>query len=556
MRRTVGAVIAVLAIVMGSVSVASAALPPGGTFVDDDGSVHEADIEAIRAASITLGCDPVGDRYCPTAPVTRAEMATFLVRALGLTPLSLATPTFTDVSVGAWYYGFVERLAERQISVGYGDGRFGPDDLVTRGDMAVFLVRALGEQPVATFGGVFTDVPASAYYARHVERIAELEITIGCGTAPLRYCPNGAVSREEMASFLARAFDLPVEPVPARPSLAGVTLALAATGFSPPAGFDPRPVFVDAPVGDSRLFVVDQPGLIWIVSDGKTLTTPFLDIRSLVSSGGERGLLGLAFHPQYVDNGRFYVDYTDANGDTRVVEYQVSDDPSVADPASARQLLFVDQPASNHNGGMLAFGADGLLYVALGDGGGGGDTYRQGQRADTLLATITRVNVDSKATSLFAYGLRNPWRFSFDGRRAYIGDVGQGAWEEVDVLSTDQAGANLGWSIMEGAHCYGVSTCSTAGLVLPVVEYPHSGGACSVTGGYVYRGTAIPELAGHYLYGDFCAGWIKSFRYTGVASDARTWGISVSFLTSFGTDGFGEMYVTSTDGSVRKIVRG
>jgi glucose/arabinose dehydrogenase len=207
---------------------------------------------------------------------------------------------------------------------------------------------------------------------------------------------------------------------------------------------------------------------------------------------------------------------------------------------------------------MLAFGPDGRLYVALGDGGGGGDTYQQGQRADTLLATITAVNVDGPqpTTSLFAYGLRNPWRFSFDGMRVYIGDVGQGSWEEIDVLSTFDAGANLGWSIMEGAHCFGTSTCSTAGLVLPVTEYSHAGGACSVTGGYVYRGTAMPELEGHYLYGDFCAGWIRSFRYTGVASDARTWGISVGGLTSFGTDGFGEMYVTSTDGVVRKIVKG
>lgn len=551
MRRTVSAVIAVLGIVMGSVSTASAALPPGGTFIDDDGSFHEANIEAIRAASITLGCDPVGDRYCPTAPVTRAEMATFLVRALGLSELTPPAPTFTDVAPGAWYFGFVERLAERQISLGYGDGRFGPNDLVTRGDMAVFLVRALDEQPVATFGGVFADVPSGVYYANHVERIAELEITVGCATGPLRYCPNGAVNRAEMASFLARAFDLPVEPVPARPGLAGVSLALSTivTGLD-------RPVFVDAPVGDPRLFVVEQTGKIKIVSNGSLLATPFLDIGGLLSSGGEQGLLGLAFHPQYAENGRFYVDYTDIGGDTRVVEYRVSNDPDVADPASARQLLFVDQPASNHNGGMLAFGPDGQLYVALGDGGGAGDTYKQGQRADTLLATITRIDVDSGARSLFAYGLRNPWRFSFDSRRVYIGDVGQGAWEEIDVLSTFDAGANLGWSIMEGTHCYGAATCATGGVVLPVTEYSHSGGACSVTGGYVYRGSAIPELVGHYLYGDFCAGWIKSFRYTGTAEDPRTWGIAVGFLTSFGTNGFGELYVTSTDGSVRKIVKG
>lgn len=551
MRRTVRAGIAVLGIVLGLVSSASAALAPGGTFIDDDGSFHEADIEAIRSASITEGCDPVGDRYCPARSVTRAEMAAFLVRALGLSELTPSVPTFVDVPAGAWYSGFVERLVEQKITVGYGDGRFGPNDLVTRGAMAVFLVRALGEQPVTTFSGVFADVAAGAYYSGHVERIAQLEITRGCDTDPLRYCPNGAVNRAEMASFLARAFDLPAEQVPARPGLDGLELGLAtvASGFG-------QPVFVDAPVGDPRLFVVDQPGQIWIVENGARLNTPFLDIRSLVSFGGERGLLGLAFHPQYADNGRFYVNYTNSAGDTRVVEYRVSADPDVADPATARQVLAVGQPASNHNGGMLAFGPEGLLYVALGDGGGGGDTYGQGQRADTLLGTITKLNVDSGSTSLFAYGLRNPWRFSFDGLRVYIGDVGQGSWEEVDVLSTFDAGANLGWSVMEGAHCFGSPTCSTAGLVLPVAEYSHSGGACSVTGGYVYRGAAIPELVGHYLYGDFCAGWVRSFRYTGVASDGRAWGIRAAGLTSFGTDGFGEVYVTSTDGLVRKIVKG
>ncbi len=539
-----------LALLLLAVPTASAALPPGGTFIDDDGSIHESNIEAIRTAGITQGCDPVGDRYCPGSSVTRAEMATFLVRALGLSPLTSPSPTFTDVSSAAWYFGYVERLAEQAITEGFGDGTFRPNSPVTRADMAVFLVRALDEQPVTQVSGVFADVPTGAYYASSVERIAELEITLGCNTNPLRYCPNGAVTRAEMASFLARAFDLPTEVVPPRPSLDGVTLKAVTVA----AGFD-QPVFVDAPVGDSRLFVVDQPGLIRIVKDGTVLSTPFLDIQGLVRFSGEQGLLGLAFHPQFDANGRFFVHYSDNNGDTRLVEYAVSANPDVADPDPVKQLLFADQPASNHNGGMIAFGPDGLLYTGLGDGGGGGDPFKQGQNASTTLATITKVDVDSGATSLFAYGLRNPWRFSFDGQRLYIGDVGQNAWEEIDVLSTYDSGANLGWSIMEGAHCYGTSTCSTAGLVLPVAEYSHSQG-CSVTGGYVYRGTAIPELQGHYLYGDFCGGWIKSFRYTGTAADAKAWSPSVPGLTSFGTDGFGEMYVTSTDGAVRKLVRG
>lgn len=527
---------------------AAAALPPGGTFIDDDGSVHESAIEAIKTAGITTGCDPVGDRYCPTQPVTRAEMAVFLVRALGEST-GPHQGLFTDVPPGTFYSASVESLAELGVTTGVGGGRYDPNGLVTRAQMATFLIRALGES-ATTGANPFSDVPTGVWYTAFVARIYELGITTGCNLDPLQYCPNGAVTRAEMASFLARAFGLSLEQPPPRPSIQGLALDLdpVATGLA-------APIFVDSPAGDSRLFIVERAGLIRILEAGSLLEQPFLDITNLVGTAGEGGLLGLAFHPGYSTNGRFYVSYTDTSGDSRVVEYTASTDPSLADPATARPLLFAEQPASNHNGGMIAFGPNTELFVGLGDGGGSGDRFGHGQRPDTLLGTITSLDVDSGATSLFAYGLRNPWRFSVDGHRLYIGDVGQNAREEVDVVSIFQAGANLGWSIMEGSLCFGSSTCNTAGLVLPVLEYPHPDG-CSITGGYVYRGTAIPELAGHYFYGDFCSGFIRSFRYNGGIADAKQWPFSVGNVVSFGTDGFGELYVVSLNGTVSKVGRG
>lgn len=527
---------------------AGAALAPGGTFIDDDGSGHEGAIEAIRVAGITTGCDPVGDRYCPGQSVTRAEMAVFLVRALGETT-GPHQSTFSDVPAGTFYSPSVERIAALGISTGVGNGRYNPSGLVSRSEMAAFLIRALGEiESGATES--FTDVPPDAWYAGYTARLLEISVTTGCATAPVRYCPGGAVTRAEMAPFLARAFGLTLDPPPPRPSVQGLSLKLSpvATGLA-------SPLFVDSPAGDTRLFIAERAGRIRLLVNGAVLPTPFLDISGLVGTSGEGGLLGMAFHPGYSSNGRFFVSYTDKNGDSRVSEYTAGGNPNLADAGTARPLLFVDQPASNHNGGMIAFGPDSNLYVSLGDGGGGGDTYNQGQRADTLLATITRLDVDSGVTSLLAYGLRNAWRFSVDGDRFYIGDVGQSAREEVNVISVHESGANLGWSIMEGSTCFGSATCNQSGLVLPVAEYTHSDG-CSITGGYVYRGAEIPELHGHYFYGDFCSGFVRSFRYTGGTADAKQWPFTVGSLTSFGTDGFGEMYVVSLGGTISKLVRG
>jgi glucose/arabinose dehydrogenase len=344
-----------------------------------------------------------------------------------------------------------------------------------------------------------------------------------------------------------------------------LSLAQVASGLT-------KPLFVTAPPGDDRLFVVEQEGRIQVLRDGEPLGA-FLDVSALVSSGGERGLLGLAFHPDYPADSRFFVDYTDVRGDTVVAEYRVSADPDRADPASGRVILTVNQPFRNHNGGMLASGPDGYLYIGMGDGGGAGDPLRTGQDADSLLGAILRLDVTGDpysipadnphaagggAPEVWAKGLRNPWRFSFDGDLIYIGDVGQDAWEEIDIAHTDSHGLNFGWSIMEGTHCFGSSTCDAAGLQLPALEYPHEDGNCSVTGGYVYRGTALPELAGAYFYGDYCSGMVSSFRHDleGLY-DLRSWGDSVGALpglTSFGVDGAGELYLVAGD-SVYRLQR-
>ncbi|HEX5724858.1 MAG TPA: PQQ-dependent sugar dehydrogenase [Longimicrobiaceae bacterium] len=334
------------------------------------------------------------------------------------------------------------------------------------------------------------------------------------------------------------------------------------------------PVFVTAPAGDPRLFVVEQPGRIRIVRGGALLPTPFLDLTAKVSSGGERGLLSVAFHPRYAQNGFFYVNYTGQGGHTRVERYRVGANPDQADPASAQLVLFVEQPYSNHNGGLVMFGPDGKLYVGMGDGGSGGDPQNHGQDASTLLGDLLRLDVDAgqpyaipadnpfvgqagRRAEIWATGVRNPWRFSFDrtANLLYLADVGQNRWEEVNVVPAGQAGVNYGWRIMEGSSCYPSGGCARTGLTEPVLEYSHSDG-CSVTGGYVYRGRAIPGLRGHYFYADYCNGWIRSFRYAGgTVSDRHEWELgNVGNISSFGEDADGELYVVSHAGAVYKLV--
>jgi glucose/arabinose dehydrogenase len=313
------------------------------------------------------------------------------------------------------------------------------------------------------------------------------------------------------------------------------------------------------------------------VENGVLLPAPFLDITDRVGSGGERGLLSVAFHPQYASNGFFFVDYTDTSGDTRVERYHVSADRNRADPASARLVIGIDQPYANHNGGLVAFGPDGKLYIGMGDGGGGGDPLETGQDPTQLLGKLLRLDVDGAAPyavpadnpyagrtdrrpEIWAMGVRNPWRFSWDRAAGllYVADVGQNRLEEIDVVPAGQGGLNFGWDLMEAGDCYEPRDgCDRTGLVLPVAQYTHDDG-CSVTGGFVYRGQDIPALRGHYFYADYCQGWIRSFRYAGgQAADARSWNVqNVGSITSFGEDTRGELYVLSSSGGVYRIVAG
>ena len=352
---------------------------------------------------------------------------------------------------------------------------------------------------------------------------------------------------------------LPPPPSPGTPNL---VLQQVASGLD-------RPLDLTSPPGDGRLFVAEQTGAVRIISNGAVLPVPFLDLSGRVACCGERGLLGIAFHPNYAANGRFYVHYSAPGGDTRVSAFTVSADPAVADAASEAIILETAQPFSNHNGGRIAFGPDGFLYIGLGDGGSGGDPNGHGQDRSELLGSILRIDVDGGTPyaipqdnpyrgstnfrqELWNYGLRNPWRFSFDRQTGdlYIADVGQNAHEEIDFQPAGSgAGANYGWNIMEGNSCFQTSGCNRSGLVPPVIDYDHSAGACSVTGGYVYRGSAIAGLAGTYFYGDYCAGWVRSFRMAaGQATEPTTWpGLDTGGgLTSFGQDAAGELYVIAS----------
>lgn len=321
--------------------------------------------------------------------------------------------------------------------------------------------------------------------------------------------------------------------------------------------------------------MVTQGGTIRIVAGGVLVPTPFLDVHALVSSGGERGLLGLAFHPGYGTNGRFWIHYTNLQGDTVLAEYKRSEsDPNVADPTAVREVFTLPQPYANHNGGMIAFGPDGYLYMGLGDGGSSGDPQGNGQNLQTKLGKILRLDVDQYPAAppgnvaggdpqIWDWGLRNPWRFSFDRLTGdlYIADVGQSEWEEIDVEPAGTGHRNYGWNVMEGTHCYAPSSgCLTDGKVLPVTEYSHADG-CSVTGGYVYRGASIPCLQGRYLYSDYCSSRVWSFVWNGSAAtdaieltaDLDPGGTLLSAVSSFGEDSSGEIYLTTGAGRVLRI---
>jgi glucose/arabinose dehydrogenase len=365
-------------------------------------------------------------------------------------------------------------------------------------------------------------------------------------------------------------------PPPPPASTSSYDAVLVTGGLSQPVGL------VAAPGDTTRLFIVEKTGTIRILRSGTLLPRPFLDVSGRVSAGSEQGLLGLAFHPGYAANGRFFVDYTDAAGDTRVVEFQASANPDSAS-ATEKEILFVDQPFANHNGGQLVFGPDGKLYIGLGDGGSGGDPQGNGQNLGTLLGKILRIDVDAASPyavppdnpfvgqagakgEIWSYGLRNPWRFSFDPETGamWIGDVGQDAWEEIDMEPAGQGGRNYGWNRMEGTHCYPPnSSCNPAGITLPIAEYDHGAG-CSVTGGFVYRGMELPELRGTYFYGDYCTGIVRSIRLVnGAPPQQLDWtpalrtaaGGAMQGLSSFGVDSRGELYLILLSGEIYRLAR-
>lgn len=366
-------------------------------------------------------------------------------------------------------------------------------------------------------------------------------VVVVCSSLSLGACSGGDDVGGEAATHAG--------PFPA------VALTLVASGFS-------QPVLVThASDGSGRLYVVERAGVIRIVRDGAVEPAPFLDISALVrTSGSEQGLLGLAFPPDYPKRRHFYVHYTAKSGvgDTVVARYRLGADPDVADPASATVLLRQAQPYANHNGGHLAFGPDGYLYIGLGDGGAGGDPQGNAQNPRTLLGKLLRVDVESGAdpyaippgnpfgNEIWALGLRNPWRFSFDRAAGdlYIADVGQNAYEEVNVQpAASRGGQNYGWNVMEGMHCYSGAGCDRTGLTAPVAEYGHDSGNCSITGGYVYRGAQYPSLQGVYFYGDFCSGRLWGLRRSASGwENARLLDSGLS-LSSFGEDESGNLYV-------------
>jgi cysteine-rich repeat protein len=345
------------------------------------------------------------------------------------------------------------------------------------------------------------------------------------------------------------------------------------------AGFD-QPLYLTAPPGDTaRVFVVEKTGRVKIVKNGQVLATPFLDLSGAIATNSERGLLSIAFHPGFAQNGKFYADFVATGGDIHIAEFVVSANPDVADRASERTLLVIEHSQfGNHNGGLVKFGPDGFLYISVGDGGAADDPFLSGQDLQEHLGKILRIDVNAgnpfaipadnpfandpnARPEIWAFGVRNPWRFSFDRQTGdfYLGDVGQDQFEEIDFEPAGAPrGQNYGWSAMEGlGHCFNVGNCGQLGITLPVLEYDHGEG-CSIAGGYVYRGCALPDLAGTYFYSDFCTGFIRTLEISGGAAtnqrDITAQTGSFPQLSSFGEDARGELYLMRIDsGQVFKI---
>ena len=392
--------------------------------------------------------------------------------------------------------------------------------------------------------------------------LAESDSPTGTPLAPLTVAPATQTRESSQPvpdTAAAPTAEAPTASAVSFPNANDYEWKLIASGLT-------RPVDIQsANDGSSRIFIIEKYGVIRVFENGQLLESPFLNIDDRVNdSGNEMGLLGLAFHPDHEQNGFFYVNYTGDGGDTRISRFQASG--NIADPNSEKVLLIIEQPYPNHNGGALAFGPDDYLYAGLGDGGLAGDPQKNGQNTTSLLGKILRLDVNNGDTysipsdnpfgnEVWAYGLRNPWRISFDRLTGdlYIGDVGQGQWEEIDYLPAgSQGGANFGWSIMEGGHGY--DGLAQPDMLFPAAEYSHSEGGCSVTGGYVYRG-AMPEWNGIYLYGDYCSG-----KIWGLILSNGQWQNQVMFetgvtITTFGQDESGELYFASDSGEVYHLTK-
>ncbi len=421
----------------------------------------------------------------------------------------------------------------------------------------------------------------------HPLAVLLLLVVAACGNGSAGSPPAGTSPVGSPAETTADVTPTATASLP--PASSGPPTPAATTGgaFDPTAvelGFEVAVAGLESPLavahasdGSGRLFVVEQGGRVRIVRDGALESRPFLDIADRVLAGGEQGLLGLAFHPDFPDDARLFVNYTDRSGTTIVSSFSVEDDADVADAASEVQILRIAQPYANHNGGAVAFGPDGMLYVATGDGGSANDPHDNGQRVDTLLGKILRVDVDAAdgeqayaipednpladdpdaAPEIWQTGLRNPWRMSFDTATGdlWIGDVGQGAWEEVNVARAGVGGLNFGWKRMEGVECFQDAGCEDPAYTLPVAEYDHSLG-CSVVGGVVYHGTAVPTLVNGYLYADYCSGnfWVLDPSIEGRA-DARLVLNSGRSISAIGEDEDGEVYATDLSaGELLRIV--
>lgn len=541
---------------------ARSAPPPGGTFTDDDGNFHEGAIEAISAEQITRGCNsPYSDHYCPAGVVDRGAMAAFLTRALSLPPTTV--DHFRD-DEGSPFENEINAVAEAGITSGCspsGDS-YCPNRILRRDEMAAFLSRALDFPDTST--DFFSDDDGLLLEA-DINAIAAAGITTGCKTD--HFCPHGTLRRDEMASFLARSLDLTLMPPPPRPELAW---QLVVDGLD-------SPIQSLALPGDQRLLIAQQGGLIKSFTNGALSPTPFLDIRDEVTFSGERGLLSMAVHPNYPIDRRLFAWYYGTDSRTHLVEYDIT--PDLQSATSPRTVLSVAQPFTNHNGGFLAFGPDGYLYLSLGDGGGGNDPGGRARDLRTLLGKMIRIDVNGALPygipadnpyvgspgldEIWASGLRNPWRWSFDdGGHMYIGDVGQSSREEVNVVDVAPVGYDFGWSRYEGSLCNPNDTdpsCSTTGLTHPLVEYGRSSGR-SVVGGIVYRGPTVRSLSQFYLYADVFSGVVRGFRL----NDGRpidqvdlTDDLGMSGIVDFAEDVNGELMVTSLfAGAVYRLTGG